>query len=212
MHHILVESTTSLLSDPWNVESCLACIYVSHTFLNKASDARRDGRDVIQIGLAPILIIRTAEGSSHCGLIGLLSNELGLVPDRVDLSKAALQLVQHYFYLNVFGLVIAKLILDAHSMESVLTGEDVELSIENGLEAEVTHLARVDRDMLVLLLPLLLPQRLSVRGMVLELLLERVNLVVVIIETITEMLLHVLDLLIRREQGQEIIDLELGVF
>lgn len=96
-------------------------------------------------------------------------------------------------------------------MEGVLAGKDVELSIENGLEAEVAHLARVDRDMLVLLLPLLLPQKLSILGMVLQLLLERVNLVVVIIETFTEMLLHVLDLLIRWKQGQEIIDLELGV-
>ena len=209
---MLVESTIGLLASAASseVETCIAGIYEVGTFLENVTG---DARDVIQIRRVLILIIVAAVGS-HCACVALLrslSNELGLIPDRVDLSKAALQLVQHYFYLDIFGLVVGKLILDAHSMESVLTGEDIELSIENGLEAEVTHLARVDRDMLVFLLPLLLPQKLGVRGMVLELLLERVNLVVVIIEALTEMLLHVLDLLIWREQGQEIIDLELGV-
>ena len=193
VHHVLVDSATGGLPSA----TCVASIYEVGTFLNKARDATGESRDVIQIGRAPVLIIAT--GGSHCpcmALIGLSGNELGLISDRVDLPKAALQLVQHYFYFYILGLVGENLVPDAHSMESVLAGEDIELSIENGLEAEVAHLARVDRDMLVLLLPLLLPQKLSVLGVVFELLLERVDLVVVVIETITEVLLHVLDLLI----------------
>ena len=192
VHHVLVDSTTGVLPS-----ACVASIYEVGAFLNKAREATGEARDVIQIGLVPSIIIATGASHSPCvALIGLRGNELGLISDRVDLPKAALQLVQHYFYFDILGLVGAKLVPDAHSMESVLAGEDIELSIENGLEAEVTHLARVDRDMLVLLLPLLLPQKLSVLGVVFELLLERVDLVVVVIEAITEVLLHVLDPLI----------------
>ena len=193
VHHVLVDSARSGLLP----SACVASIYEVGAFLNKARDATGEARDVIQIGLVPSIIIATGASHSPCvALIGLCGNELGLISDRVDLPKAALQLVQHYFYFDILGLVGAKLVPDAHSMESVLAGEDIELSIENGLEAEVAHLARVDRDMLVLLLPLLLPQKLSVLGVVFELLLERVDLVVVVIEAITEVLLHVLDPLI----------------
>ena len=129
----------------------------------------------------------------------MLGYELSLVSDRVDLAKAALELVEHYFHLNILGLIVGKFVLNAHSMESMLAREHIELSIENRLEAEVTHLARVDRNVLVLLLPLLLPQELSIGRVVLELLLERVDLVVVVIQALTEMLLHVLNLLIRWE-------------
>lgn len=201
-----MQATTILL--PFGASKGVASVYEVGTFLN---DVTGNACDVIQIGLlAPIFIVTSC--SARLALIGLLRNELGLLSDRVDLPKAALQLVKHNFDLNIFGLVVGKFILDAHPMESVLTGEDVEFFIENGLEAEVAHLARVNRDMLVLLLPLLLPQKLGILGMVLKLLLERVNLVVVIIQTLTEMFLHVLDLLIWREQGQEVVNLQLRVF
>jgi len=50
-------------------------------------------------------------------------------------------------------------------MEGMQTREDVEFFSENGVEAQVAHLRGVDRDVLVLLLPLLLPQNLRILGM-----------------------------------------------
>ena len=73
----------------------------------------------------------------------------------IDLTIAALNLIHNNPDLHVLGRVVHQLALDAHPVESVGAWEDIELSIEDWLEADVAHLARVYRDMLVLLLPLL---------------------------------------------------------
>ena len=53
----------------------------------------------------------------------------------------------------------------------MLAREHIEFSVEDGLKANVAHLAGVDGYVLVLLLPLLLPELLSALGMALQLLL-----------------------------------------
>jgi hypothetical protein len=46
-------------------------------------------------------------------------------------------------------------------MESVLARENIKLMIKNWLEADITHLRRIDCDVFVLLLSLLLTKELS---------------------------------------------------
>ena len=137
-------------------------------------------------------------------------NGLGEIFDLVNLTKEVLNLLPHFIYLLIFGNMVGKLVLDTHSMESVLTGEVVELSFEDGLVADVTHGVRVDDHMSVPLKPLMLPQNLCLSGMCHELLLERIDLELVINKTINEMLLHVSNLLIFWKQRQEVFYLEFG--
>ena len=63
----------------------------------------------------------------------------------------------------VFCIIVGQSVLDAHSVEGVLAREDIKLPIKDGLEAKVTHLTWIDRDVLVLLLSVLLPQVLCTR-------------------------------------------------
>ena len=109
--------------------------------------------------------------------------------------KASLDLRNSHSYPNIFGVIVHKPVLNAHSMEGVLTWKHVELTIEDGLEAKITHLARVDGDVLMLLLSMLLSQVFSVVRMVFKLFLEMLDLVMVIIEAITQMFFHILDFL-----------------
>ena len=86
-------------------------------------------------------------------------NGLGEIFDQVNLTKEVVNLLPHFIYLFIFGNMVGKLVLDTHSMESVLTREVVELSFENGLVAEVTHGVWVDDHMpLMSMKPLMLPQ------------------------------------------------------
>ena len=66
-------------------------------------------------------------------------------------------------YPNIFCVVVGQSILDAHSVEGMLAREDIKLPIKDGLEAKVTHLTWIDRDVLVLLLSVLLSQVLCAR-------------------------------------------------
>ena len=99
----------------------------------------------------------------------------------------------------------AEPVLKARSVETVLTWEDIEFLIVNRRKAEITHLVLANHDVLVLLLPLLLSLQLSVLCVILKLPLEADNPVLVLTETLTEMLLHVLNLLIGRNQRQEVV-------
>jgi hypothetical protein len=56
-------------------------------------------------------------------------------------------------------------------VESVEAGEYIELLIKDGAVAQVTHLTRIYRNVLVALLPLLFPQDLSVARVLFQLLL-----------------------------------------
>ena len=89
----------------------------------------------------------------------------------LDVIEAALELIQGNLHLDILGIVGVQPVLDAHSVESMLAREHIELTIKNGLEAEVTHLAGVDRNMLVLLLSLLLAEKLGIVGVLHELIL-----------------------------------------
>ena len=106
-------------------------------------------------------------------------------------------------------LIVLQLVLNALPVEGMGAREDIELSLKDGLEADVAHLAGGDGQFLVLLLSLLLPELLSCLGVLLKLFFGRFDLLVVIVQTLTEMLLHVLDFLVWREQRQEIVNLEL---
>lgn len=89
----------------------------------------------------------------------------------MDLVEASFELSEYCSNLNIVGTVILQFLLYALSVEGVVAGEDVELFVEDGLEAEVTHLARVDGNVLVLLLPLLFSKLLGIIRVVAKLLL-----------------------------------------
>jgi len=90
----------------------------------------------------------------------------------------------------------------------MLAREDVELTIEDGSKANVTSLSRVDRNVLVPLTSLLSSQQFSVSGVLLDLAAQASNLVFVIIETLAQMLFHLLNLRLGREQVKKIFDFE----
>lgn len=71
--------------------------------------------------------------------------------------------------------------------------EDVELPIEDGLEAEVAHLTRVDADVLVALLLLLLAEDLGLAGVNLKVLLQVADALVVVVQALRQVILHVLN-------------------
>ena len=85
-----------------------------------------------------------------------------LLFDRMDLVEASFQLLEHRRNFNVFGPVILKLLLDALPVERMMTRKDVELLVEDGLEAEVAHLTGVDGYVFVLLLSLLFSELLGI--------------------------------------------------
>lgn len=95
-------------------------------------------------------------------------------------------------------------------MESVLARKNVKFTIKNGFEAQIAHLTWVDGDVLVLLLSLLFTEEFCTRGVDFELFLEGLDLGMVIVETVTEMLLHVLNFLIWWEERKQVINFELG--
>jgi hypothetical protein len=93
-------------------------------------------------------------------------------------------------------------------MKSVQARIDVELFLENRGEADVTHLTRVDCNVLVSLLSLLLSQNLSVLGMLLELLFQVLDLVIILVQTFAQMLFHLLNLSFFWKQWKQIINLQ----
>ena len=82
---------------------------------------------------------------------------------------------------DVFSFVIVQLLLNTHSMESVGAGEHIKLTIKNWFETQVAHLARINGNMLVLLLSLLFSEHFGRLTVVLKFLLQRANLVVIVI-------------------------------
>lgn len=94
-------------------------------------------------------------------------------------------------------------------MERMVTREHVELFLEDGFEAEIASLRRTDRYRFVLHLSLLVPQDLCVVRKLVQIGLERLNLNLVIAQAIAKVILHVLYLLVGREQRQQVVDLQL---
>jgi len=73
------------------------------------------------------------------------------------------------------------------------TRENVELTIEDGRIAYITTLRRVDRDVLIPLVALLVAQLLGVVRVLLDRLPQGLNLRFVILKTLAQMFFHVLD-------------------
>lgn len=75
----------------------------------------------------------------------------------VDLCVLTSQLIHQYSDFDLLGLVslISQNRSDALPVESVQTREDIELSIEDSSITNVTALRRVDRDVLIALVSLL---------------------------------------------------------
>ena len=97
-------------------------------------------------------------------------------------------------------------------MESVKTRENIEFLLENTCVAHITHLTRVDCDVLVSLFSLLLSQYFSILRVLLKLLLQVLNLGVVFIEAVAKMGFHVFYFSFLREKREQIINLEDTVF
>ena len=80
-----------------------------------------------------------------------------------------MQLLDNDRYLRIFGRVALQVSTDAFSMEGMQAGVDEELPVvEDGSEAYVTCLARIDGDVLVSLTALLSAELLSVLGVLLD--------------------------------------------
>jgi hypothetical protein len=78
--------------------------------------------------------------------------------DGFDLPEQFLEFLKHSLHSDVFGVVILEVSIDALPVKGVKAGEYVELSLEDAGLAQIALLLRVYRDVLVPLLPLLLPQ------------------------------------------------------
>jgi hypothetical protein len=115
------------------------------------------------------------------------------------LHEKTVNLFDDCFNIWVFSLVVVKLLLDAHSVERMSTRENIKLAIKDWLETQVAHLTRINSNMFVLLLPLLLSEHFGRLTVVFEFLLERLNFLVVVIKAFTEMALHILNFLVRRK-------------
>jgi hypothetical protein len=90
----------------------------------------------------------------------------------------------------------------------MLTREYIELFVEDGFEANLTSLIWRYCDVLVLLLPLLVAQLFRILREVFKVVLQLLDAVLVVGQTLAELVLHVLDFLVGWEQWQEIVDLE----
>jgi len=138
-------------------------------------------------------------------------HECCLCLDGVDIGKESLQFLNLTVNLGVSGIVSLDLPVDALSVEGMEAGENIELAFEDGLLTKIAFLLGIDSYVFVSLLSLLLSQLFGALGVLGELLLQIENLRVVLIEALTEMLLHVFNLGIFGEQRQEIIDLEYAI-
>lgn len=93
-------------------------------------------------------------------------------------------------------------------MEGVRAREDVELLVKDGSKADVTSLTRVDCNMLIAHASLLIPQLLSTLGMSFNLFTQTFNLLLVVVQTLTKMLLHIFNFSILGEHVQNVLYLE----
>jgi hypothetical protein len=116
----------------------------------------RDQR--ILVGVIKLVVHAAA---THIILISIvvslnIEGELSLL--RLNLLKELSELFNLNLYSRVFSLVILQMSLDALSVECMQAGEHVELLLEDALFAKITYLLRIDSDMLMSLLPLLLSE------------------------------------------------------
>jgi len=113
----------------------------------------------------------------------------------VDLAVQRVQLIHNDLDMRILGFVrfVAQDGGDALSVEGMHTRENVELTIEDGRIAYITTLRRVDRDVLIPLVALLVAQLLGVVRILLDCLPQGLNLRFVILKTLAQMFFHVLD-------------------
>lgn len=159
-----------------------------------------------------IAVCAMLSSASICVASGLSGNFNGILLDVLDMIKARLDFGDADFDSHIFCIIIDQSVLNTHSMEGMLAWENVEFTVEDWLEAQIAHLARIDGDVLVLLFSVLLSQVLSACRMAHEFSLQMLNLIVVVIQAIAQMLFHVLNFLAWREQWQQVVNLELRHF
>ena len=120
---------------------------------------------------------------------------------RFDFGNCTLDLL-------ILGFISIKLGVNANSMESVTARKHKEFSFKNWFVAEITHLTWVYRDVVVLELSLLFSENFWVIGVLLKLLLQVLYLIIIIIQTIAQMLLQICDFFVGWENRKQIIDSE----
>lgn len=135
-------------------------------------------------------------------------HEGGLGLDVLDLGEEAEELLDQLLDARVLRLVVPEAPVDTLAVEGVRARKHVELLLEDALGAEVALLGGIDGDVLVALLPLLLAQLLRGLRVLRQLLLQIEDLRVVLVEALTQVLLHILDLGVLGEEGQQVVDLE----
>mmetsp|Transcript_34544 Transcript_34544/g.25646 ORF Transcript_34544/g.25646 Transcript_34544/m.25646 type:complete len:216 (-) Transcript_34544:211-858(-) len=96
-------------------------------------------------------------------------------------------------------------------MECVQAREYIEFLVEDRLEANVAALTWIDSNVFVSLFSLLLAEYFSVLAVFFKLLLEILDLVVVLVKTFAQVLLHLFNLGLFWEQGQQIVNLQHAV-
>lgn len=111
--------------------------------------------------------------------------------------------------LGVSRRVVLDVGADAFAMESMLAGVDEELAIvKDGAEADVAVLRGVDHDVPVLLMTSLRPQKLSVLRMLFYLRSQLFDLLLVVIKTIAQVLLHIAHFGLLGEQVEQVFNFE----
>ena len=93
-------------------------------------------------------------------------------------------------------------------MESVQTRENVEFPVEHSSIADIAALARINRNVLVPLAPLLVSQLLSIVGILLNLSSQACYFLFIIFNTVAQMLFHLFNFCLLWECLKKIFDLE----
>ena len=127
----------------------------------------------------------------------------------IDLAVGLMNVSDRLGNLRISCRVVLDVRADALTMEGVQTRIDEELTIvKDCAKADIAVLGRVDRDVLVLLMTSLRTQELSVLRVSLNLVAKLFNLLLVVIKTVAQMLLHVTDFSLLREQIEQVFNLK----
>ena len=151
---------------------------------------------------------RPIVAASEAAIVCLTIKELTTHADIVDVVVGFVDLANRFGDARIFGSVVLNVRADTLTMESMLTRVDEELAIiENRAETDVAVLGRVDRDMTILHVASLCAELLSVLRVLADLTTQILDLLFVIIKAVTQVLLHIADLGLLREQVEQVFDL-----
>lgn len=108
--------------------------------------------------------------------------------------------------MQILGLVAFQVYLHTLTVEGVGTWEHVELFVKNCSKTDVTRLTRVDCNVFVTHAPLLVSQLLSTLRMTFNLFSQSLNFLLIVVQTLAQMLFHVLNFSILRKHMQNILN------